>query len=68
MRARIAALAAQTLARRGSNSSWLLIDPLFQSAPTYVAGGEQQEDGQIVGTAVPRSSVTGRLRRVVSER
>jgi hypothetical protein len=30
------ALAAQTRSRRGSKSSWLLIDPEFQSAPANV--------------------------------
>lgn len=36
VRTRASALAAHTRARRGSKSSWLLIDPVLQSWPTNV--------------------------------
>ena len=55
-RATAPALAAQTRGRRGSKSSWLLIEPLVQSAPDEGRAGQQQRARRaIIRTAVPRS-------------
>ena len=46
-------MAAQTRTRRGSKSSWLLIDPLFQSWPTKVVPSSSISMVSTIATPIP---------------
>ena len=50
-----APLAIHNRSRRGTNSSWLLIDPVFQSWPAYVVPMSISRPVRMVMAAAPTS-------------